>query len=174
MIKRLMQSVREYKKDSILAPLYVSCEVVLEVIIPFLTAALIDKGIDAGDMNYVLKIGMLLILCALISLTFGILSGRSASIAAAGFAKNLRKDMFDNVQNFSFSNRRCKCPDGLYDDYPYCSSFTIYDDRCISYGFQRCRSSRICFPCLRADSWYCPLYYHDQNTSYFRTCFQNL
>ena len=104
MIKRLMQSVREYKKDSILAPLYVSCEVVLEVIIPFLTAALIDKGIDAGDMNYVLKIGLLLILCALISLTFGILSGRSASIAAAGFAKNLRKDMFDNVQNFSFSN----------------------------------------------------------------------
>ena len=104
MIKRLMQSIREYKKDSILAPLYVSCEVVLEVIIPFLTAALIDKGIDAGDMNYVLKIGMLLILCALISLTFGILSGRSASIAAAGFAKNLRKDMFDNVQNFSFSN----------------------------------------------------------------------
>ena len=104
MIKRLMQSVREYKKDSILAPLYVSCEVVLEVIIPFLTAALIDKGIDAGDMNYVLKTGLLLILCALISLTFGILSGRSASIAAAGFAKNLRKDMYENVQNFSFSN----------------------------------------------------------------------
>ena len=104
MIKRLMQSVREYKKDSILAPLYVSCEVVLEVIIPFLTAALIDNGIDAGDMNYVLKTGLLLILCALISLTFGILSGRSASIAAAGFAKNLRKDMYENVQNFSFSN----------------------------------------------------------------------
>ena len=104
MIKRLMQSIREYKKDSILAPLYVSCEVVLEVIIPFLTAALIDKGIDAGDMNYVLKIGVLLIICALISLTFGILSGRSASIAAAGFAKNLRKDMYENVQNFSFSN----------------------------------------------------------------------
>ena len=54
-IKRLMQSIREYKKDSILAPLYVSCEVVLEVIIPFLTAALIDKGIDAGDMNYVVN-----------------------------------------------------------------------------------------------------------------------
>ena len=70
MIKRLMQSVREYKKDSILAPLYVSCEVVLEVIIPFLTAALIDNGIDAGDMNYVLKTGLLLILCALISWYF--------------------------------------------------------------------------------------------------------
>ena len=103
-IKRLMQSIREYKKDSILAPLYVSCEVVLEVIIPFLTAALIDKGIDAGDMDYVVKTGLLLVVCALISLTFGVLSGRSASIAAAGFAKNLRKDMFENVQNFSFSN----------------------------------------------------------------------
>ena len=103
-IKRLMQSIREYKKDSILAPLYVSCEVVLEVIIPFLTAALIDKGIDAGDMNYIVKTGLLLVICALISLTFGVLSGRSASIAAAGFAKNLRKDMFENVQNFSFSN----------------------------------------------------------------------
>ena len=103
-IKRLMQSIREYKKDSVLAPLYVSCEVVLEVIIPFLTAALIDKGIDAGDMDYVVKTGLLLVVCALISLTFGVLSGRSASIAAAGFAKNLRKDMFENVQNFSFSN----------------------------------------------------------------------
>lgn len=104
MIKRLMQSIREYKKDSILAPLYVSCEVVLEVIIPFLMADLIDYGIDAGDMNFIIKTGLLLVLCALISLTFGILSGRSASIAAAGFAKNLRKDMYDNVQNFSFSN----------------------------------------------------------------------
>lgn len=104
MIKRLMQSIREYKKDSLLAPLYVSCEVLLEVLIPFLTAALIDKGIDAGDMNYIVRTGLLLVFCALISLTFGILSGRSASIAAAGFAKNLRKDMYENVQNFSFSN----------------------------------------------------------------------
>lgn len=104
MIKRLMQSIREYKKDSLLAPLYVSCEVLLEVLIPFLTAALIDKGVDAGDMNYIVRTGLLLVFCALISLTFGILSGRSASIAAAGFAKNLRKDMYENVQNFSFSN----------------------------------------------------------------------
>ena len=104
MIKRLMNSIREYKKDSILAPSYVTCEVILEVIIPFLMADLIDNGIDKGDMNFIIRTGLLLIACAIISLIFGILSGRSASIAAAGFAKNLRKDMYENVQNFSFSN----------------------------------------------------------------------
>ena len=104
MIKRLSQSIREYKKDAILSPVFVCGEVILEVIIPFLTADLIDYGVDAGDMNFILKTGILLVICALVSLTFGILSGRSASIASAGFAKNLRKDMFENVQNFSFSN----------------------------------------------------------------------
>ena len=104
MIKRLSQSIREYKKDAVLSPLFVCGEVILEVIIPFLTADLIDYGVDAGDMNFIIKTGILLVICALVSLTFGILSGRSASIASAGFAKNLRKDMFENVQNFSFSN----------------------------------------------------------------------
>lgn len=104
MIKRLSHSIREYKKHSILAPLFVSCEVILEVIIPFLMADLIDFGIDAGDMNYILKTGLILVACALVSLFFGVLSGRSASIAAAGFSKNLRKDMYENIQNFSFSN----------------------------------------------------------------------
>jgi ATP-binding cassette subfamily B protein len=104
MIKHLMQSIREYKKDSILAPLYVTGEVILEVIIPFLMASLIDSGIDAGDMNYIIKLGVILILCAIVSLFLGFLSGRSAAIASAGFAQNLRKDMYYNVQNFSFSN----------------------------------------------------------------------
>ena len=104
MIKHLMKSIREYKKDSILSPLFVSCEVILEVIIPFLMADLIDNGIDAGNMNYILRIGITLIICALASLVFGFLSGRSAAIASAGFAKNLRKDMYDHVQEFSFSN----------------------------------------------------------------------
>lgn len=104
MIKHLMKSIREYKKDSILSPLFVSCEVILEVIIPFLMADLIDNGIDAGNMNYILRIGIILIICALASLVFGFLSGRSAAIASSGFAKNLRKDMYDHVQEFSFSN----------------------------------------------------------------------
>ena len=104
MIKHLMKSIREYKKHSILAPIFVTGEVVLEVIIPFLMSKLIDSGIDAGDMNYIIRTGIILVICALVSLSLGFLSGRSAAIASSGFAKNLRKDMYYNVQNFSFSN----------------------------------------------------------------------
>lgn len=104
MIKTLLKSVREYKRDSILAPIFVTLEVVMEVIIPLLMAMLIDKGIDAGNMNYILKIGIALAISCVISLVFGALSGKFAASASAGFAKNLRKDMFYNVQNFSFSN----------------------------------------------------------------------
>lgn len=104
MIKHLMKSIREYKKDSILAPIFVTGEVILEVIIPFLMSKLIDSGIDAGDMNYIIRTGVILVVCALVSLSLGFLSGRSAAIASSGFAKNLRKDMYYNVQNFSFAN----------------------------------------------------------------------
>ena len=104
MIKRLAGCIREYKKDSILTPIYVTLEVVLEVIIPFLMARLIDYGIDGGSMPYIWKMGITLVIAAVISLIFGALSGRSAAIASAGFAKNLRRDMFYNVQGFSFSN----------------------------------------------------------------------
>lgn len=104
MINRLSQSIREYKKDSILAPIYVSLEVLLEVVIPILMASLIDYGIDAGNLNYVIKMGVMLLVFAAISLLTGALAGRSAAIASSGFAKNLRQDMYYNVQNFSFSN----------------------------------------------------------------------
>ena len=104
MIKRLAGCVREYKKDSILTPLYVTMEVVLEVVIPLLMARLIDYGINGANMPYILKMGGALVVAAVISLLFGALSGRSAAIASAGFAKNLRHDMFYNVQGFSFSN----------------------------------------------------------------------
>ena len=100
MIKRLAQSIREYKKDSILAPIYVSLEVFLEVIIPILMANLIDYGIDAGNISYVIKMGVALLIFAAISLLTGALAGRSAAIASSGFAKNLRQDMYYNVQNF--------------------------------------------------------------------------
>ena len=103
-IKKLLGSVREYKKPSLLAPLFVSLEVVMEVIIPTLTATLIDKGINAGDMSVILKMGLLLVACCLVSLTGGVLSGRYAAEAMAGFSKNLRHDMFHRVQTFSFAN----------------------------------------------------------------------
>ena len=76
----------------------------MEVVIPLLMANLIDFGIDDGNLEYIVKMGVVLVVFALISLIFGILSGRSAAIASAGFAKNLRKDMYYKVQNFSFSN----------------------------------------------------------------------
>lgn len=104
MIKKLMKSIRQYKKDSILAPVFVGLEVMIEVIIPFIMASLIDHGIDAGNMSYTLKIGTLLGISALVSLVFGVFSGKYAAIASAGYASNLRKDMFYKVQDFSFSN----------------------------------------------------------------------
>ena len=104
MIKKLAKSIKEYKKESILTPIFVSLEVVMEVIIPLLMANLIDKGMYAGNMNEVLKIGLELVGSAMLSLIFGVLSGSVAAKASAGFAKNLRRDLYYKVQDFSFSN----------------------------------------------------------------------
>lgn len=104
MIKRLSQCVREYKKDAILSPLYVLVESLLDVAIPFVMADLIDKGIEAGNMSMILRYGAILIGFALVALTFGALSGRSCARATAGFARNLRHDMFHHLQVYSFSN----------------------------------------------------------------------
>ena len=104
MIKRLASCIRQYKKNSILAPIYVTFEVFMEVMIPLLMARLIDYGIDAGNMDYVWKMGGVLLIATLVSLLFGVLAGKHAAIASTGFAKNLRRDMYYNVQDFSFSN----------------------------------------------------------------------
>ena len=104
MIRRLARSIREYKKASILTPIFVSMEVVMEVLIPLLMANLIDDGINAGNMNVILKIGAVLVVSTIVSLLFGALSGRYAAVASAGYARNLRHDMFYAVQGYSFSN----------------------------------------------------------------------
>ena len=104
MIKRLSQCIREYKKDSILSPLYVLVESLLDVAIPFVMAGLIDKGIEAGNMSMILRYGAILVGFALVALTFGALSGRSCARATAGLARNLRHDMFHHLQVYSFSN----------------------------------------------------------------------
>lgn len=104
MLKTLMSQVKQYKKDSILCPIFVILEVIMEVVIPFLMASIIDKGVEAGDMNHVIKIGSIMIIMAMFSLTFGALAGKYAASASTGFAKNLRKTMFENIQSFSFSN----------------------------------------------------------------------
>ncbi len=104
MIKRLLQCVRQYKRDSILAPVIISGEVILEVLMPWIMAKIIDNGIDVGNMDYIWKMGLLLILCCLASLACGAFAGKFAASASAGLARNIRKDMYYNVQNFSFHN----------------------------------------------------------------------
>ena len=104
MIKKLSKFIKEYKKDSILTPIFVIFEVIMEVIIPYLMAKIIDVGVQNGDLNYIFKIGAILVVSAFLSLTFGMLSGRFAAKASSGFAKNLRQGMFYNIQNYSFTN----------------------------------------------------------------------
>ena len=104
MLKRLLSCVREYRRPAILAPIYVTMEVILDVLIPLYMGRLIDYGIGRGEMSYVWKYGIILAVMCLLSLGFGALSGHSAAVAAMGFGKNLRHDMFHHVQTYSFSN----------------------------------------------------------------------
>ena len=104
MIKKLSSYIKEYKKASILTPFFVVLEVIMEVIIPLLMSKIIDIGIPNSDIHYILKIGILLTISAIMSLAFGVLSGRFAAKASSGFAKNLRKAMFYKIQDYSFEN----------------------------------------------------------------------
>lgn len=104
MIKRLSKCIREYKLPSILAPIFIACEVILEVFIPLIMGKLIDNGIDKGDTGYVIRTGVLLVALCTLSLTAGVASGNAAAKASSGFAKNLRHDMYHNVQSFSFAS----------------------------------------------------------------------
>ncbi len=103
-IKTLGRQVKQYKKPSLLTPLFVTLEVVMEVLIPYVTAAIIDRGITAGDISQVLFYGAIMVALALMSLLFGVLAGKFAATASTGFAANLRDAMFANIQTFSFSN----------------------------------------------------------------------
>lgn len=104
MIKRILQEVKEYRKASFLAPIFMVGEVVLEISLPFLMSFIIDKGVSQGDMTEVTKYGVIMIVAAFGSLFCGAMSGKYAAYASAGFAKNLRRAMFYNIQDFSFHN----------------------------------------------------------------------
>ena len=104
MIKKLAKSIREYKKQTILTPLTVAVEVILEVIVPYFMALLIDEGINKSSIPNTVRIGVILIIFTILSLIFGALSGLFAAKAGSGFAKNLRKDLYYKVQEFSFAN----------------------------------------------------------------------
>ncbi|GAA0076783.1 ABC transporter ATP-binding protein [Clostridium sp. CTA-5] len=104
MIKKIAKYVAEFKRDSIITPVYIVLEVIMETIIPLLMALIIDNGVGKGDMKYVCIIGTVMIVTAFLSLTFGVLGGKYAAKASSGFARNLRRGMYYNIQNYSFSN----------------------------------------------------------------------
>lgn len=104
MIKELLKHLGKYKKPTILTPIFIIGEVIMEVIIPVLMVKIIDNGIANSDMNYVLKVGGVMLLCAALALLFGILAGITGADASTGLSMNLRKEMFDKIQTFSFSN----------------------------------------------------------------------
>ena len=104
MNRLLFKSIREYKKQSILAPVFVTLEVFMEVLIPFLMANIIDIGIQGNDLNYVIVNGIFLAILAMLALLFGALAGKFAAEAGAGYAANLRHDIFYKIQDFSFKN----------------------------------------------------------------------
>ena len=104
MLSTLLGQIKEYKKDTILTPIFTALEVFMEVLIPFIIASLIDKGIEAGNMQNVLLYGGMMLVLAMLSLLFGVLAGRYAAKASSGFAYNLRNSMYENIQTFSFSN----------------------------------------------------------------------
>ena len=104
MNRNLLRSVREYKRETFLTPVFVALEEIMEVLIPLLMANIIDVGIAGGNLSYTVKMGLLLVALALIALFFGVKSGQLGAIASAGYAKNLRHDIFYKVQDFSFGN----------------------------------------------------------------------
>ncbi len=104
MFKTILGQVKQYKTASLLTPLFTALEVVMEVLLPFITALIIDKGIEGGSMEAVCLYGGLMIVMALFSLTFGFLAGKYAARASSGLACNLRESMYENIQRFSFGN----------------------------------------------------------------------
>lgn len=104
MNRKLFKSIREYKRESILAPVFVILEVLMEVLIPLQMANIIDVGIAQGDLPYIIKMGIILVVMAMLALLFGAMAGNYAARGAAGYAKNLRHDIFYKIQDFSFKN----------------------------------------------------------------------
>ena len=104
MLKTLGAQIKEFKRASIATPIFMILEVVMETIIPLLMASIIDKGVEAGNIGHIYRTGALMVVMAAMGLLWGVLGGKYGAKASAGFARNLRQAMFDNIQTFSFSN----------------------------------------------------------------------
>ena len=129
MIKTLAAHIKEYKRASILTPIFMIGEVIMETILPLLMASIIDDGVNKGDLKHIYFVGVLMLLAGVLSLMFGIGGGVYGAKASTGFAKNLRKAMYENIQTFSFSNIdkfstsgliTCSCPSISVRSWPVC------------------------------------------------------
>ncbi len=103
-VKKLMKSIGQYRLQTIMTPVFTFLEVLMEILIPYIIASIIDKGITAGNMAEVVRLGVIMLIMAFASLFFGIMAGAFAADASSGFAANLRQSMYENIQTFSFSN----------------------------------------------------------------------
>ena len=103
-LRILLKEVKEYKTASVITPIFMILEVLMETMIPFLMASIIDNGVNAGNLEHIYKVGGIMIIVALLGLLAGLAGGRFGAKASAGFAKNLREAMFNNIQTFSFAN----------------------------------------------------------------------
>ena len=104
MLKTLLKEVKEYKRASVVTPVFMILEVLMETLIPFLMASIIDEGVNAGNMQHIYKVGGIMVVSAAVGLFAGLAGGRFGAKASAGFAKNLREAMFNHIQSFSFAN----------------------------------------------------------------------
>ncbi|MBO7361926.1 MAG: ABC transporter ATP-binding protein, partial [Lachnospiraceae bacterium] len=104
MVKKILSEVREYKWHSIVTPVFMILEVAMEMIVPYFMASIIDDGVYAGNMNHILKVGLYMVIAAVVGFIGGLMGGKFGAIASTGLAKNLRKAMYDKIQTFSFSN----------------------------------------------------------------------
>lgn len=145
MIHTLTSQIRQYKRDSFLAPLFTMLESVMELTIPLMMASIIDDGINTGEMSTVYRVGAMMLVAAALCLLFGILAGKFAANAATGFSCNLRDAMFANIQRFSFSNidkystaglvNGChQCAECLSDGLAHVCACAGDDDLCAFYG----------------------------------------
>ena len=173
-IRVLKKSIREYKRDSILTPVLVAFEALVECIIPLMVANLVNRMQNGCDLSVIMKYGVILIIMACFSLLFGALAGIKAANASAGFGKNLRKDLFVAVQNFSFENidrfsasslvtrmtTDVTNVDGLYDDYSYSCTCSTYVDLLIGHGIYYGWSTCVDLLIYYSSTWY-----------WFRTCY---
>ena len=104
MIKTLARQIKEYKRASLVTPIFMILEVAMEMVIPLLMASIIDDGVQAGDMKHIFVIGCYMVLAAIVGLFAGVMGGKYGAKASTGFARNLREAMYENIQTFSFSN----------------------------------------------------------------------